>query len=116
MNKMSVVLAASLALGGCMATVDASEPMRIAYISPHVHRVRPPMHPYRPAPPRPIIRHYAPARPPVRPVHVKPGPAVPRPAAAHAGHSQAKPAGPGHNQANRVNPGHTAPGGYSKKK
>ena len=94
MNKMSLIIGACLMLGGCMATVDASEPMRVAYVSPRVHRVRPPMHQYRPAPPRPIIRHYALARPPVRPVHVKPGPAVPRPVNWHPGHGPAKPARP----------------------
>lgn len=110
MNKMSLIIGACLMLGGCMATVDASEPMRVAYVSPRVHRVHPPMHHhYRPAPPRPIIRRYAPARPPVRPVHVKPGPAVPHPVNWHPGHGPAKPARPaiapaGHGPAKPMRP------------
>ena len=125
MNNLSVLLAASLALGGCMATVSPAGEVQTSYLAPavevvpavttvvettpvftgillprpprYVHAVRP-RHHFRPAPaPRPLVRPHAVARP--VPKSLKPDP---RPRA----HQAPGVNGPGHRQG----PGHERPG------
>ena len=123
MNNILVLAAASLALGGCMATVDPGDTMQVAYLSPRPVRVRPAHHVYvKPvvhhAPARPAVRH-VPARPAVHHASVKPGThhGGARPTAHHGsstpgtqavkpGARSSKPSGSGFSSAPR--PGHLA--------
>ena len=73
MKKVLVLVAASMALGGCMATIEPGGPTHVSYLVPTMnrthrvhyapHRAPAPPAPVRPVPIRPAPRYVANARP-----------------------------------------------------
>ena len=83
MNKMSLIVVASLMLGGCMATIEPGGPTHVSYLVPTMNMAHRVHHAPHHAPVRPAPRYVAHARPapPARPAerHFSPAPRMGEP-------------------------------------